>query len=120
MYNDRRKSECVNPRDRDNTLSIFIKGNVILVLMGIFVMVSSGWSISLNASEKPPFDIDWACNWIMGSAEVGNKNEKLTREIEAVNPERQTVKVVFKPAVTDWKVAQLSILDPDGSAITKA
>ena len=100
MYNDRRKSECVNPRDRDNTLSIFIKGNVILVLMGIFVMVSSGRSISLNASEKPPFDIDWACNWIMGLAEVDNKNEKLTREIEAVNPERQTVKVVFKPAVT--------------------
>ena len=83
-------------------------------------MVSSGWSISLNASEKPPFEIDWACNWIMGSAEVGNKNELLTQEIEAVNPEQQIVKVVFKPAVTDWKVAQLSILDPDGSAITEA
>lgn len=87
MYNDRRKSECVNPRDRDNTLSILINGNVSLVLLGIFVMVLSGRSISLNASEKPLFDIDWACNWFKGSADAGNQNEKFTREIEAVNPE---------------------------------
>ena len=120
VYNDRGKSVCVNPRARDNTLSVFIKGNVVLVLIGVFASILSGWSISLHASEKPPLDIDWACNLIMGSASTVYKNEKPTREIEAVNPERQTVKLVFKPAVTDWKVVQVSVLDADGSAITEA
>ena len=88
--------------------------------MVIFVMALSGWSISPHASEKPPLDIDWACNLIMGSADGDNMIEKLSKENDAVNLERQTVKLVFKPTVTDWKVAQLSILDPYGSAITAA
>ena len=111
---------CVNLGNRDNNLSILIKGNLVLVLIGIYVSVSLGCSISLQASEKPPLDIDWACKLIMGSVSKGNKNEKFIQETEAVNPERQTVNLVFKPSISDWKVVQLSILDSTGSAITEA
>ena len=86
MYDNRRKKLCVNPRVRDNTLSVLIKGNVVLVLVGIFVSVLSGRSTFLHASEKPPFDIDWACNLIIGSVASDQKNEKFTAEIQAVNP----------------------------------
>ena len=120
MYNDRRKRVCVNPGNRDNTLSILIKGKQVLVLICIFVSVSLGWSIPLQASEKPPFDIDWACNFIIESASTGSKNEKFIQETKAANPEQQTVKLIFKPSVTDWKVVQLSILDSNGTAITEA
>ena len=79
-----------------------------------------GWSISLQTSEKPPLDIDWACKLIVESVATGNKNEKPTRETEAVNPEGQTGKLVFKPSVTNWKVVQLSIFDSNGSVIAEA
>ena len=115
-----RKTLFVNKKVRDNTLSVLIKENLILVLIGIFVSVSSGWPISPQASEQPPFDIDWACNLITESASVNQKNEELTREIEPENAEQQTVKLLFKPAVTDWKVAQFSILDPNGLTLTQA
>ena len=120
MYDNRRKTLCVNPRVRDSALSVLIKGNVVLVLVGIFVSVLSGSSVSLHASEKPPFDIDWACNLIMGPMARDQKNENFTAEIEAVNPEQQTVRLVFKPAATDWKVVQLSILDRNGLILTVA
>ena len=120
MYDNRRKTLCVNPRVRGNALSVLIKGNVVLVLVGIFVSVLSGRSISLHASEKPPFDVDWACNLIMGPVDRDQKSEKFTAEIEAVNPEQQTIKLVFKPAATDWKVVQLSILDRNGLTLTVA
>ena len=56
----------------------------------------------------------------METVSKGNKNEKFTQETEAANPERQTVKLVFKPSLPDWKVVQLSILDSNGLAITQA
>ena len=64
-FNDRRKRLCVNPGDRDNTLSISTKGKMILGLIGVFMSISSWFSISVQASEKLPFDVDWACNLIM-------------------------------------------------------
>ena len=117
---DRREDMCVNLRGRDNSLRILTKVNLVSVLIGIFVSVSLGWSISLQASEKPPLDINWACKLIMGSVTKGKKTEKLNRETEAVNSGRQAVKLVFKPSVTDWKVVQLSIFDSNGSALTEA
>ena len=119
-YNDRCKRLCVNPRDRDNTLSIFTKDNLALVLFGIFVSVLSGWSIAAYASEKPPFDVDWACNLIMESLVKGQHKENLPQEIEVVNPTQQTVRLVFKPVVKDWKFVQFSVLDHSGSKITEA
>ena len=97
-----------------------MKGNAVLVLVGIFFSVLSGRLISLHASEKPPFDVDWACKLIMGSVARDQKNEKFIAGIEAVNPEQQTVRLVFKPAATDWKVVQLSILDRNGLTLTVA
>ncbi len=82
--------------------------------------ISLGWSISLHAIEKPPLDVDWACNLITGLDAREDRNEKLIRNIEVVSPEQQTVKLVFKPAVTEWKVVRLSILDHNGSTITEA
>ena len=82
--------------------------------------VSLGWSISLHATEKPPLDVDWACNLITGLEARDDRNEKLIRNIEVVSPEQQTVKLVFKPAVTEWKVVRFSILDHNGSTITEA
>ena len=120
VYNDRRKSLCVNPEDRGNTLSIFIKGNLMLVLFGIFMSVWSGWSISVHASEKLPFDVDWACNLIMESVAAEHRKEKFSSELEAINSKQQNVKLVFKPVVSDWKFVQFSILDPSGLTITEA
>ena len=120
VCNDRCKRLCVNPEDRDNTLSIFTKGHIILALIGIFMSVLSGRPISVHASEKLPFDIDWACNLIMESVAEGNRKEKFSPEIEAVNPKQQTVKLAFKPVMSDWKFVQFSILDRSGSAITEA
>ena len=119
-YNDRLKRLCVNPRDRDNSLSISIKGNVGLVLISIFVSVLVGWSISLNASEKPPLDVHWACNLIMDKVTSGHHKENLSQEMEAINPKQQTVNLVFKPAVNNWKFVQYSILDHNGLKITEA
>ena len=119
-YNDRLKRLCVNPRDRDNSLSISIKGNVGLVLISIFVSVLVGWSISLNASEKPPLDVNWACNLIMDKVTSGHHKENLSQEMEAINPKHQTVNLVFKPAVNNWKFVQYSILDHNGLKITEA
>ena len=82
--------------------------------------VSLGWSISLHATEKPPLDVEWACNLITGLEARDDRNEKLIRNIEVVSPEQQTVKLVFKPAVTEWKVVRFSILDHNGSTITEA
>ncbi len=82
--------------------------------------ISLGWSISLHATEKPPLDVEWACNLITGLEARDDRNEKLIRNIEVVSPEQQTVKLVFKPAVTEWKVVQFSILDHNGSTITEA
>ena len=89
-------------------------------MIGICVSVSLGWSISLHATEKPPLDINWACNLITGLDARGDQNEKPVRNIEVVSPEQQTVKLVFKPAVTEWKVVRLSILDHNGSTIAEA
>ena len=119
-YNDRPKRLCVNPRDRGNYLSISIKGNVGLVLISIFVPVLLGWSIPLNASEEPPLDVNWACNLIMDTAASGHREENLSQEIEAINPKQQNVKLVFKPAVNNWKFVQYSVLDHDGLKITEA
>ena len=119
-YNDRPKHLCVNPRDRDNSLSISIKDNVDLVLISIFVSVLLGWSISLHASEEPPMDVNWACNLIKDTVARGHHNENLSQEIEAINPKQQTVKLVFKPAVNNWKFVQYSILDHSGLKITEA
>ena len=119
-YNDRLKRLCVNPRDRDNSLSISIKGNVGLVLISIFVSVLVGWSISLNASEKPPLDVNWACNLIMDTVTSGHHKENLSQEMEAINPKQQTVNLVFKPAVNNWNFVQYSILDHNGLKITEA
>ena len=119
-YNDRLKRLCVNPRDRDNSLSISIKGNVGLVLISIFVSVLVGWSISLNASEKPPLDVNWACNLIMDTVAIGHHKENLSQEMEAINPKQQTVNLVFKPAVNNWNFVQYSILDHNGLKITEA
>ena len=91
-----------------------------LLLIGIFVLVSFGLSTSLHASEKPPLDVDWACNVITELATQGDRTENFTRNTEVVNPEQQTVKLLFKPAVTEWKVVQFSILDHNGSTITEA
>ena len=90
------------------------------MLIGICVSVSLGWSISLHATEKPPLDVHWACNLITGLDARDDRNEKLIRNIEVVSPEQQTVKLVFKPAVTGWKVVRLSILDHNGSTIAEA
>ena len=120
MYNDRRKALSVNPRLRDTNLSILTKGHLVLALIGIFVSVSSGLSISLHASDKLPFDVDWACSLITESLAEDQKNENVTGKIEAVNPEQQTVKLEFKPAVTDWKVVQVSIVDRNGLPLTQA
>ena len=84
------------------------------------MLVLSGCSIAAHASEKPPFDVDWACNLIMESVARGQRKEKFSQEIEAKNPKRQTVKLVFKPPVNDWKFVQFSILDHSGAAITEA
>ena len=101
-------------------MSIFTKGNMIFVLISIVMSVLPGWSISVHASEKLPFDVDWACNLIMESVARGQRKEKFSQEIEAKNPKRQTVKLVFKPPVNDWKFVQFSILDHNGSTITEA
>ena len=69
------------PRDRDNTLRIFTKDNLAFILIGIFVSVLSGWSVAAYASEKPPFDVDWACNLIMESVVKGQQKEDLSQEI---------------------------------------
>ena len=119
-YNDRCKRLFVNPRDRENNMSIFTKGNLALVLIGIFVSGLSGWSIAAYASEKPPFDVDWACNLIMESVVKGQHKKNLPQEIEVVNPTQQTVRLVFKPVVKDWKFVQFSVLDHSGSKITEA
>ena len=118
--NDRCESFCVNPTGKENTLNIFIKRNVVVLLVGIFVSVSFGLSTSLHASEKPPLDVDWACNVITELATQGDRIKNFARNTEVVNPEQQTVKLLFKPAVTEWKVVQLSILDHNGSTITEA
>ena len=120
MYNDLRKNVCVNLRDRDNTLIILIRAYLVLILMGGFGLGSLGWSMPLQASEKPPLDIDWACKLIVGSVANVNKSDKRAREFDALNSEGQIVKLVFKPTVTDWKVVQFSIFDSKGSAITEA
>ena len=91
-----------------------------VLLIGIFVSVSFGLSTSLHASEKPPLDVDWACNVITELASQGDRIENFTRNTEVVNPEQQTVKLLFKPAVTEWKVVQFSVLDHNGSTITEA
>ena len=91
-----------------------------VLLIGIFVSISFGLSTSLHASEKPPLDVDWACNVITELATQGDRTENFTRNTEVVNPEQQTVKLLFKPAVTEWKVVQLSVLDHNGSTITEA
>ena len=119
-YNDYCKRLRVNPRDRDNNLSIFTKGNLVSVLIGIFVSVLSGWSIVAYSSEKQPFDVDWACNLIMESVAIGHQKENLSQEIEVVNPTQQTVKLVFNPVVKDWKFVQFSVLDHSGSKVTEA
>ena len=119
-YNDRSKNLCVNPRDRENYLSISIKDNAGLVLISIFVSVMLGWSITLYASEEPPLDVNWARNLITSTMARGHREENLFQEIEAINPKHQTVKLVFKPAVNDWKFAQFSILDRSGLIITEA
>ena len=119
-FNDRRKRLCVNPGDGDNTLSVPTKGNMILGLIGVFMSILSWFSISAQASEKLPFDVDWACNLIMESVARGHRKEKFSQEIEAVNPKQQSVRLVFKPVISDWKFAQLSILDQSGSTITEA
>ena len=119
-YNVRPKRLRVNPRDRDNSLSISIKDNVGLVFISICVSVLLGCPMSLNASEEPPLDVNWACNLIMDTAASGHHKENLSREIEAINPKQQTVKLVFKPAVSSWKFVQYSILDNDGLKITEA
>ena len=119
-YNDRCKRLCVNPRDRDNTLRIFIKDNLALILTGIFVSVLSGCSKAAYASEKPPFDVDWACSLIKESVVKGQQKEDLSQEIEVVDPTQQTVRLEFKPVVKDWKFVQFSVLDHSGSTITEA
>ena len=119
-YNDCCKRLRVNPRDRDNTLSIFTKGNLVSVLISVFVLVLSGWSIVAYASDEQPFDVDWACNLIMESVAIGHHNEKLSREIEVVNPTQQTVKLVFNPVVKDWKFVQFSVIDHSGLKVTEA
>ena len=91
-----------------------------VLLIGIFVSVSFGLSTFLHASEKPPLDVDWACNVITELATQGDRIENFTRNAEIVNSEQQTVKLLFKPAVTEWKVVQFSILDHNGSTITEA
>ena len=91
-----------------------------VLLVGIFVSVSFGLSTFLHASEKPPLDVDWACNVITELATQGDRIKNFTQNTEVVNPEQQTVKLLFKPAVTEWKVVQFSILDHNGSAITEA
>ena len=93
---------------------------MVVLLTGIFVSVSFGLSMSLHALEKPPLDVNWACNVITELATQGDRIENSTRNIEVVNPEQQTVKLLFKPAVTEWKVVQFSILDHNGSTITEA
>ncbi len=120
VYNDRRKRLSVNPRDRDNSLSISIKDNAVLVLISIFVSVLLGWSITLHASEEPPLDVNWACNLIMNTVDRRQFKENLSKEIEVINPKQQTVKLAFKPAVNDWKFAQFSILDRNGLKTTEA
>ena len=80
-YNDRCKRLCVNPVDKDNTMSIFTKGNMIFVLISIVMSVLPGWSISVHASEKLPFDVDWACNLIMESVAGGHRTDELSQEI---------------------------------------
>ena len=120
MYNDLRNSLCVNPRGKENTLSILIKSNLLFVLIGICVSVSLGWSISLHATEKPPLDVKWACSLITGLDASSDQNDKLIQNIEVVSPEQQTVKLVFKPALSEWKVVRFSILDHNGSTITEA
>ena len=120
MYNDHCKRLCVNPEGRGNTLNTFTKGHQIFVLIGIFMSVFSGCSISVHASEKLPFDVDWACNLIMEAVAGGHHKEKFSQEIEVVNPKQQTVKLEFKPVVSDWKFVQFSILDHSGAAITEA
>lgn len=116
-YNGHRKRFCVNPGDKDTTMSVFTKGNMSLVLIGIFM---SGWSISLHASEKLPLVIDGACKLFKDLVATGHVKEKSSQEIEAENPTKQTEKLVFKPAVSDWKFDQLSISDHSGSTITEA
>ena len=120
QYYDRFKSLCVNPRDRDNILSTFTKDNLALVLIGILVSVLSGRPIAAYASEEPPFDVDWACKLIKESVAKGHHKNKLSREINVVNPTQPTVRLVFKPVVEDWKFVQFSVLDYSGSTITEA
>jgi hypothetical protein len=40
--------------------------------------------------------------------------------MEEINPKQQNVKLVFKPAVNNWKFVQYSILDHNGLKITEA
>ena len=101
-YNDRCKRLCVNPRDRDNTLNIFTKDKLALVLIGIFVLVLSRWSIAAYASEKPPFDVDWACNLIMESLVQGQHKENLPQEIEVVNPEAVSIETEDGGMIIDF------------------
>ena len=101
-------------------MSIFTKSNMIFILISIVMSILPGWSISVHASEKLPFDVDWACNLIMESVARGQRKENFSQEIEEKNPKRQTVKLVFKPLVNDWKFVQFSILDHNGSTITEA
>lgn len=120
MCNDRLLRFGVNPRNKDNTLRIYTKGNVSLVLVGIFVSTLPGWPMYVYASKKPPFDFDLACNLIIESAATRHRKEDISQKIELVNPKQKNVKLVFKPFVSDWKFVQFSVLDRSGSTITEA